>query len=331
MINKDNNILITGGAGYIGSHIVEELVKQKNNVFILDNLITGFKELINKKAIFIKGDIKNITLVKKIIKKNNINSIIHLAAYLNVSEAEKNKKKYSQNNIKGTFNIIKACENSNVRSIIFSSSCSVYGNVKGSVSERKKLNPQGYYAYTKYKGEEIIKKNAKKYNYKYAILRYFNVVGASESGKIGEIEISHNHLFKNIAASSLKKNPIINIFGDNYNTKDGSCIRDYMHVVDLANIHIESLKKIKLSKKSIILNCGYGKGISVIQVVKKFQNIIKRNVTINYNNPRPGDVGQVYACTRKLKKLIRWRPKYNSLEVMLKSAIKWEKKLKFRK
>jgi len=327
MINKNNNILITGGAGYIGSHIVEEFDKNKNNIFILDNLVTGFKRLINKKATFIKGDIKNIALIKKIIKKNNINSIIHLAAYLNISEAEKNKKKYNQNNIIGTFNLIKACKNSNVRNIIFSSSCSIYGDVKGSVSEKKKPNPQSYYAFTKYKGEEIIKKYSKKYNYKYAILRYFNVAGASKSGKIGEIEISHNHLFKNIAISSLKKRPVVNIFGNNYNTKDGSCIRDYIHVVDLANIHIEALKKINLSKRSIILNCGYGKGISVNQVVKKFQKIIKKKIIINYNNRRPGDVAQVYASILKLKKLLNWKPKYNNLGVMLKSAIMWEKKL----
>jgi len=327
MINKNNNILITGGAGYIGSHIVEEFDKNKNNIFILDNLVTGFKRLINKKATFIKGDIKNIALIKKIIKKNNINSIIHLAAYLNISEAEKNKKKYNQNNIIGTFNLIKACKNSNVRNIIFSSSCSIYGDVKGSVSEKKKPNPQSYYAFTKYKGEEIIKKYSEKYNYKYAILRYFNVAGASKSGKIGEIEISHNHLFKNIAISSLKKRPVVNIFGNNYNTKDGSCIRDYIHVVDLANIHIEALKKINLSKRSIILNCGYGKGISVHQVVKKFQKIIKKKIIINYNNRRPGDVAQVYASILKLKKLLNWKPKYNNLGVMLKSAIMWEKKL----
>jgi len=327
MINKNNNILITGGAGYIGSHIVEEFDKNKNNIFILDNLVTGFKRLINKKATFIKGDIKNIALIKKIIKKNNINSIIHLAAYLNISEAEKNKKKYNQNNIIGTFNLIKACKNSNVRNIIFSSSCSIYGDVKGSVSEKKKPNPQSYYAFTKYKGEEIIKKYSKKYNYKYAILRYFNVAGASKSGKIGEIEISHNHLFKNIAISSLKKRPVVNIFGNNYNTKDGSCIRDYIHVVDLANIHIEALKKINFSKRSVILNCGYGKGISVNQVVKKFQKIIKKKIIINYNNRRPGDVAQVYACILKLKKLLNWKPKYDNLGVMLKSAIMWEKKL----
>ena len=323
---KNNNILITGGAGYIGSHIVEELIK-KNKVFILDNLVTGFRKLINKKATFIKDDINSISSVKKIIKEKNINSIIHLAAYLNISEAEKNKKKYNQNNIVGTLNLIKACKNSNVRNIIFSSSCSIYGDVKGPVGEGKKPNPQGYYAFTKFKGEEIIKKYSKKYNYRYAILRYFNVAGASKSGKIGEIEKSHNHLFKNLAISSLKQKPIINIYGNNYNTKDGTCIRDYIHVVDLADIHIECLKRINLLKKSLILNCGYGKGNSVLQIVKKFQKIIKKKITINFKSARPGDIAQVYANTLRLKKVIKWKPKYNNLEIMLKSAIKWEKKL----
>ena len=205
MISFNKNILITGGAGYIGSHIVEELIKHKKNVFVLDNLVTGFKRLINKKASFIKGDVGNILKVKRIIKKNNIDSIIHLAAYLNISEAEKNKKKYNLNNIKGTFNLIKACKNSTVRNIIFSSSCSIYGNVKGAVNEREKPNPQSYYAFTKYKGEQIIKKYSKQYNYKYAILRYFNVAGASNSNKIGEIQKSHGHLIKNLAIQSLKK------------------------------------------------------------------------------------------------------------------------------
>ena len=168
------NILITGGAGYIGSHIVEQLIENKQKVIILDNLVTGYKKLINKKAKFIKADIKNKSNICKIIRDNNISSIIHLAAYLNVSEAEKNKKKYYQNNIIGTKNILDACKKTNVKNIIFSSSCSIYGNVKGSVGENKRPNPQCYYAYTKYKGEELIKRYSKKYNYKYAILRYFN-------------------------------------------------------------------------------------------------------------------------------------------------------------
>ena len=240
------NILVTGGAGYIGSHIVEQLVKnKKNKILIYDNLSTGRKMLVNKKAKFIKGDIKNIKLLKKIIINFNIQAIIHLAGCLNISESEKNKKKYYKNNFIGSKNLILACKKTNIKYFIFSSTCSVYGNVKGSVSEKKKANPKNYYAFTKYKCEELIKKYSSRFKYKYAILRYFNVAGASNSGKLGELEKSHGHLVKNLAIQSLRKNPIVKIYGDNYKTKDGTCVRDYIHVSDLANIHIKSLNYVK--------------------------------------------------------------------------------------
>ena len=318
------NILVTGGAGYIGSHIVEQLIKNKENVIILDNLVTGYKKLINKKAKFVKADIKNKSKITKIIKDYNISSIIHLAAYLNVSEAENNKKKYYQNNIIGTKNLLEACKNSNVENIIFSSSCSIYGDVKGSVNENRKANPQGYYAYTKYKSEELIKKFSKQSKFKYGILRYFNVAGASPSGKIGEIEKSHGHLIKNIAIESLKKKPRIKIFGNDYSTKDGTCIRDYVHVSDLADIHIKGLKYLKDNKKSFVLNCGYGKGYSVKQIVDIFKKI-KKGVDVQYQKRRPGDIAQVYADTKKFKKILKWRPKYNNIKLIIQSTIKWEK------
>jgi len=323
-MKKINNILVTGGAGYIGSHIVEDLIKTNKKVFILDNLATGFKRLVNKKATFIKGNIANSTKVKKIIIKNNINNIIHLAAHLNISEAEKYKKKYNLNNIKGTLKLIKACKNSNVRNIIFSSSCAVYGNINGSVNEKKKPSPQGYYAYTKYKGEQIIKKYAKKYNYRYAILRYFNVAGASNSNKIGEIQRSYGHLIKNLAIQSLKKRPKIFIYGNDYDTKDGTCIRDYVHVSDLADVHIKSLKYINTRSKSLILNCGYGKGYSVLDIVNIFKKMNKK-VAINFTKKRPGDVARVYADIKKIKKILKWKPKYDNLKEIIKSAFKWEK------
>ncbi len=323
------NILITGGAGYIGSHIVEQLVKNKKTVIILDNLVTGYKKLINKKAIFIKADIKDKSKISKIIKDYNITSIIHLAAYLNVSEAEKNRKKYYQNNIIGTKKLLEACKNSNVNEIIFSSSCSIYGNVKGSVNENKKPNPQGYYAYTKFKGEELIKKYSKIYNYKYAILRYFNVAGASSSRKIGQIEKSHGQLIKNIAIQYLKKKSTINIYGNDYKTKDGTCIRDYIHVSDLADIHIKSIKYLTKNKKSILLNCGYGKGYSVQQVVDIFKKV-KKDVKVQYQKRRPGDIAQVYANTKKFKKTLKWRPRYNDIKLIIQSSIIWEKKLKIK-
>lgn len=320
------NILITGGAGYIGSHIVEQLVKNSKTVVILDNLVTGYKRLINKKATFIKADIKNKSKIIKIIKDNNITSIIHLAAYLNVSEAEKNKKKYYQNNVIGTKNLLEACKNSSIKNIIFSSSCSIYGNVKGSVNENRKPNPQAYYGYTKYKSEELIKKLSLKYKLKYGILRYFNVAGASLSGKIGEIEKSHGHLIKNLAIQSLKKKPKIKIFGNDYKTKDGTCIRDYVHVSDLADIHIKGLNYLEKNKKSFILNCGYGKGYSVQQIVDIFKKI-KKGLNVQYQKRRPGDIAQVYADTKKFKKILKWKPKYNNINKIILSAIKWENKL----
>ena len=243
-----------------------------------------------------------------------------------MSEAQKNKKKYYKNNIIGTKNLLLSCRNTTVENIIFSSSCSIYGNIKGSVNERKKPNPQGYYAFTKYKGEQLIKKYASKFNYNFGILRYFNVAGASSSGKIGEIQRSYGHLIKNLAIQSLKKKPIISIFGNDYNTKDGTCVRDYIHVSDLADIHLKSLNYIH-TKPSLLLNCGYGKGYSVLDIVNLFKKMNK-NIIIKYAKRRPGDVAQVYADTKKSIKLLKWRPKYNNLKLILKSAFKWEKKIK---
>ena len=319
------NILITGGAGYIGSHIAEHLIRKKINVIIIDNLKTGYKRLINKNSVFIKSDINNKNLLIKTIKKYNIHTIIHLAAYLNVSEAEKNKKKYFKTNILGTKSILDSCKNSNVKNFIFSSSCSVYGNIKGSVSEKNKLNPKGYYAYTKLESEKLIINYSKKYKLNFGILRYFNVAGANTSGKIGEINPSHGHLIK-INVQYLKKKPKINIFGNNYNTKDGTCVRDYIHISDLVDIHLKCLKYLNTKKKSFILNCGYGKGYSVNEIVKIFKKL-KKNLSIKYTNRRPGDVDQVYANNNKIKKILRWKPKYNNIRKIIISAINWEKKI----
>jgi len=289
-------------------------------------LSTGYKILINKKSKFFKGDINNKKLINKLINKFNIDTIIHLAASLNVSEAQKNKKKYYKNNITGTNNLLLSCKNTTVKNIIFSSSCSIYGNIKGSVNERKKPNPQGYYAFTKFKGEELVKKYASKFNYNFGILRYFNVAGASPTRRIGEIETSHGHLIKNIAIQSMNKKPQLNIYGNNYNTKDGTCVRDYIHVTDLADIHIKSIKYLKENKKSFTLNCGYGKGYSVLQIANKFKKI-KKNTQINFMKRRPGDIAQVYSDTKKFKKLLKWKPKYNNINKIINSAINWEKKL----
>ena len=320
------NILITGGAGYIGSHIAEKLVQQKYQVVIIDNLITGYKRLINKKSVFFKSDINNKKNLFKIIKRYKIQTIIHLAAYLNVSDAEKNKKKYYKNNVMGTKTILETCKNNSVKNFIFSSSCSVYGNVNGAVSEERKLKPSGYYAQTKLQAEKLVIKYSKKYKLKFGILRYFNVAGASETGKCGEIEKSHGHLIKNLAIQSLKKKPQIKIYGNDYKTKDGTCVRDYIHVSDLTNIHLKSLEYLNNKKKSFTLNCGYGKGYSVKEIVNIFKKIKKRTI-VTYSKRRPGDVDKVYANNSKIKKILKWKPKYNNIQQIINSAIRWEKKI----
>ena len=189
--------------------------------------------------------------------------------------------------------------------------------------KKKRLNPQNYYAYTKLKSEEIIKKFSKKYKYRYGILRYFNVAGASPSGKIGEIETSHGHLIKNIAIQSLKLKPVISIYGNDYITKDGTCIRDYIHVSDLVDIHIKTLKYINTKSKSLVLNCGYGKGYSVLDIIKIFKETNK-NLIVKYKSRRIGDVDKVYADVKKIKSILRWKPKYNNIRKIIKSSIKWE-------
>ena len=325
-----SNILITGGAGYIGSHICEVFENTSHKIYILDNLINGYKELINKKAKFINSDIKNFSKLNQIIVRNKIDTIIHLAAYSNVSEAEKNKNKYFDNNIKGTKNIVRASKNTCVKNIIFSSSCSIYGTVRGAVSEYKKPSPEGYYAYTKYKGEEFIKKKSKSYGYNYAILRYFNVAGASPSKKIGQINSSLGSLFKNVSIQALKKKPKIHIYGDKYNTKDGTCIRDYIHVSDLAAIHVKIIEYLGENNKSIILNCGYGSGYSVKEIINIFKKI-KKNVVVIIDQKRLGDITQVFANTKKLNRLLKFKPKYNNIKKILLTSINWEKNINLKK
>ena len=325
-MTKIKNILITGGAGYIGSHVVEFLNKKKKNIFIVDNLSTGFKELINKKDKFFKIDINNIKKIKDLIIKNNIDSVIHLAAALSVGESQKNPKKYYKINVIGTKKLLIAIENTSVKNIIFSSTCAVYKDGYETVTEKTKLKPTSVYGKTKLDAEKLIQSFCKKNNLNYGILRFFNVAGASSSGKIGQIN-KGDQLFKNFSVQVLKKNPIFKIYGSNYKTKDGTCIRDYIHVSDIAEIHNKVLEKINHTNTSKILNCGYGKGISVIQSINEFKKHIKHTAQIVKLKKRKGDMVKITADNKNLKKFINWIPKKNKLSTIVKSCIRWEKKI----
>ena len=319
-------ILITGGAGYIGSHVTEKLVKNKKKIFIIDNLSTGFKKLINKKAKFYNANILDTDKIKKIIITNKIDSVIHLAGSLISNIGEKYPKQYNKNNVLGTKSVLLACKNTSVKNFIFSSTAAVYKDNQKIVNEKSKIQPKSVYGKTKIKAEKIIVSNCKKLKINYAILRYFNVCGASLSGKIGLIS-SKGSLFKNISVAIMRKKPVVQIYGNNYNTPDGTTIRDYIHVSDLADIHYKILQKISDVNKSYIVNCGYHRGTSVKEAVNEFIKQSKKKIKISYKKRRAGDLAIVVANNKKLKTIINWNPKYYRLSTIVKSCIKWEKKI----
>ena len=319
------NILITGGAGYIGSHISEILAKNKKKIYIIDNLSSGYRKLINKKAKFFKANILNYKIVKKIIKKNKIDSVIHLAANLIISEGEKYPKKYFKNNVTGTQNLLKACSDSTIKNFIFSSSAAIYKDGQFKVSENSIIKPKSVYGKTKIKCEKIIQSFCKKSHINYGILRYFNIAGSSPSGKIGLINKS-DHLFKNFSREIMKKKPVLKIYGNNYKTKDGSCIRDFVHVSDIAEIHLKVLNKIDKINKSVVLNCGYNKGTSVLEVAKEFKKQTSKKVKILITKRRKADLVKIIATNKKLMRFIQWKPKFNDLRKIVKSCLMWEKR-----
>jgi UDP-glucose 4-epimerase len=318
------NILVTGGAGYIGSHIVEQLVKKNFlKIFIVDDLSTGHKRLINKKATFIKANINKTQLIKKIILKNKIDTIIHLAAKTIVTESEKKPKLYYKANVLGTSSLLDATKNSSVKNFLFSSTAAVYGSKISYVNEKSKTLPDSVYGKTKLQAEDLVKRNFKK---NYIILRYFNVVGASPSKKIGLIN-KYGQLFKNFAVEILKNKPKLSVYGKDYNTKDGTCIRDFIHVSDLADIHLKVLLKASKDNKSVILNCGYGKGFSVLEVVNNFKKFSKNKVIVKFEKRRKAEIVESVANVTKLKKYLKWRPKFFNLSRMIKNSLDWEKRL----
>ena len=322
------NVLITGGAGYIGSHITETLLKKNKKVFLVDNLSTGHKKLINKKAKFFKLDIANKRGIKKIIEKYKIDSIIHLAAHLIIGEGQKKPKKYYKNNVLGTKKLMEACKNSTVKNFIFSSTAAIYKEGQYKVSENSMIKPKSVYGKTKIKAENLIINFAKKNKINYGILRYFNIAGASPSGKIGLINKKSDHLFKNFSSEIMKKRPKLKIYGSDYKTKDGSCIRDFIHVSDIAQIHYLILEKINKLKISKILNCGYNKGISVLEVAKEFKKQSSKKVNIIFTKRRKDDLIKIIASNKKLKNFVKWRPKFDNLSKIVKSCIIWERKIR---
>ena len=328
MTKSSNNILVTGGAGYIGSHVTNLLIDKGYDVTVVDNLITGNKELINKNATFINCDIADKKKINSLLKKNKFEIVIHFAGLIRVDESVKQPEKYNEFNYEKAKIFLDTCFNNDLKKIIFSSTASVYGNPKKqNVSETDDLNPLNPYAETKLKLENYLVNKSKSNDINYIILRYFNVAGADEKLRSGLISKYSTHLIKIASEVAVNKRDEIIINGDDYDTKDGTAVRDYIHVSDLADIHLASAVYLKKNNVSNIFNCGYGKGFSVKEVIEAFNNILDKKIKFRIGPRRPGDSKQVIANPNKFIKTLSWSPKYDDLKYILKTAYEWEKKL----
>ena len=321
------NILITGGAGYIGSHTALALIDSGHQVTIIDDLSTGSKQLLPHNAKFIKCNINNEEVVTKLIKNNKFDALIHFAGFIQVEESVKDPKKYFENNTNNAIKLFNICHKNNLKNIIFSSTAAVYGNkVKSKkIVESDKVQPINPYGESKAKTENYLLNNNDKFTF--IILRYFNVAGADPKLRTGLVSKKSTHLIKILSEVVIGKKKKITIFGNNYDTKDGTAVRDYIHVSDLADIHIKSLEYLLKYRKSNIFNCGYGKGYSVKEVIDTANRITKNLVKFDYGEKRKGDTALLISDVSKLHKYIKWKPKYNKLNFIIKSSIDWEKKL----
>jgi UDP-glucose 4-epimerase len=319
------NIIVTGGAGYIGSHVCKDLKKNKFNPIVIDDLSTGHKRFVKWGPLEI-ADINSYKKIDKILKKYQPVAIIHLAAKASIAESFLNPKKYYFCNVIKSNNLIKCMIKNKIKKIIFSSSCSVYGNTnKIKIKENEKYKPLSPYALSKVLVEKNLQKQAKLNNVNFISLRYFNAAGADKETEIGEDHIPENHLIPLTIKAGLKKNEL-KINGTKYNTKDGTCIRDYIHVSDIADGHVKALKKILKLNSYKFINLGSGKGFSVLEIINKIEKILKRKIKIKFANNRKGDAARLVSSITLAKKYLKWSPKRSSLNNILKTAIKWHRK-----
>ena len=322
------NFLLTGGAGYIGSHVVNLLIDYGYNVTVVDSLVTGNINLINKKATFYKCDIADEKIINEILNKNKYDVVMHFAALIRVDESVNEPKKYNKFNYEKAKIFLDNCFKNNLKKVILSSTASVYGNPKNSnVTEESQLEPLNPYAETKLKLENYLIDKSKKNGINYIILRYFNVAGADEKLRSGLISKNSSHLIKIASEVAVGKRDEIIINGDDYDTKDGTPIRDYIHVSDLANIHLVSAKYLLDNNHSNIFNCGYGKGFSVKEVIDTYNEILDKKIKFRIGKRRPGDSKLIIANPNKFFKTLSWKPKYNDLKYILQTAYEWEKKI----
>ena len=322
-------ILVLGGAGYIGSHTALELVKAGNEVVIADNLVTGYRKAIPEGAKFYEGDLRNSDFLDNLFHQEKIDAVIHFAAYSLVGESVTNPLKYYDNNLYGTKVLLEAMVKNNVGKIVFSSTAATYGEPENiPILESDRTCPTNPYGETKLAMEKMFKWTAEAHGLRYVSLRYFNACGADESGTIGEAHNPESHLIPLILQVPNGKRETISIYGTDYDTPDGTCIRDYIHVTDLAQAHILAVQYLNNGGESDIFNLGNGVGYSVREVIETARKVTGHPIPATETSRRAGDPARLVASSEKAKSVLGWKPVHDSLEEMIGSDWNWNKNYK---
>ena len=316
-------VLVTGGAGYIGSHTVKALEEAGHEVVVFDNLRQGHREAIGKTK-FIKGDLLNKVTIRKALNENNVDGVIHFAALTLPGESMQNPYTYFHNNMLGGLNLVNEMEIAKVKNLIFSSTCSLYGFPKNlPVTEDEEKDPHSVYGESKLMFETVLKWYDKLYDIKNVRLRYFNASGASLDGENGEKHDPETHIIPIAMEVALGKREKFVIFGDDYETEDGTCVRDYIHVLDLASAHIKALEYLMNGGESDVFNLGVGKGYSNKEIVEMVKEVSGKDFKVEIGPRREGDPDAIYADNSKSKKILKWDPKHSDLKTIIETAWKW--------
>ena len=321
-------VLVTGGAGFIGSHMVLELLDAGEDVVVLDNLSTGFRWAVPDGAKFVEGDIGDRDLVSRLFLSNSIDAIIHFAGSVVVPESVANPLGYYLNNTCKSRSLIASAVEIKVPHFIFSSTAAVYGMPKENpVAEGALLEPISPYGTSKLMTELILRDTARAHNLRYVALRYFNVAGADPRGRSGQSTARATHLIKVACETALRERPYLEVFGTDYPTPDGTCIRDYIHVSDLVRAHLDALRYLRAGGESEVLNCGYGSGFSVLDVIGSVKQASQRDFPVRMGPRRAGDPAAIVAKAERISEVLGWKPRLNDLDTIVGHALAWEKRL----
>jgi UDP-glucose 4-epimerase len=322
------SILVTGGAGYIGSHMVHALVESGESVTVLDNLSTGFKWAIPPGVDLAIGESGDEALVSRLITERGISSIIHFAASIVVPDSVANPLAYYRNNTVNSHALIECAVRGGVKQFIFSSTAAVYGDPgRVPIGEDDAVAPVSPYGSSKLMTEIMLRDAAAAHGLDYVILRYFNVAGADPKLRTGQSTRGATHLIKVTVEAALRKRARMNVFGTDYPTPDGTCIRDYVHVSDLVRAHGDALAYLRAGGKSVTLNCGYGHGFSVLEVIDAVKRVSGVDFAVDHAGPRPGDPAQIVARSDRARELLGWQPQFDDLTTIVTHALAWERKL----